>query len=721
MRERVSQSLGKQRALVTPDTITDWFGTLSVYLMSEVEGWQAMVADPRRCFNADESGFPMCPKTGKVLAPVGARHVYEIAGDKTQISVMAAFNAIGNYLPPLLIYPGQRLRDIGQEGFLDASYAQTESGWMTTDVFVEFLRQLFDFCVAKTIPFPIILYVDGHSTHISLAASQFCSQNQIILYCFPPNATHVLQPADHSLFGPLKKSWAKNVKQWQMDHLGQTVTKRSFSTVFKTTWEQTISLSIAVNGFCNTGLWPLDASKVDYSRLQAARLYRQSETAETPMSTRIPTSATTPPLRTDVTTIPMPSAATTPRMLTDVSTIPMLSAATPPSLLADVATLPMISAATPPSLLADVTTLLMISAATPPSLLADVTTLPMISAATPPSLLADVTTLPMISAATPPSLLADVTTLPMISAATPPSLLADVATLPMISAATPPSLLADVTTLPMISAATPPSLLADVATLPLSTSVTTIPLSTSYAYFLPPPSVSTTPFHTVATAAQLPAVATTILPRMQTVGYTAPVSVFRPADHVAAAFQTLRVPEVRARPRTILKVPSALSGHEALRLLTAKDEQKIQLLAEKEARKLERIANKKAKEEMKEKKKDEREIKRLARDLKRRAKEQEKELKSANKKKKGTEELSSDSESDEENTIQYADSDESDSPDQYSSCGICGGFEGNNLQWIGCQDCPRWYHIRCQPDSSLYDLTVSEILLAEFVCPKCLD
>ena len=72
--------------------------------MPEVDGWEAMVADPRLCFNAYELGFSLCPKTGKVLSPVGARHVYEITGDKTQIYVMAAFNAIGNYyLPPYIL------------------------------------------------------------------------------------------------------------------------------------------------------------------------------------------------------------------------------------------------------------------------------------------------------------------------------------------------------------------------------------------------------------------------------------------------------------------------------------------------------------------------------------------------------------------------------------------------------------------------------------------
>ena len=46
--------------------------------------------DPSRWFNADESGFPLCPKSGKVLAPQGVPNVYNFtSSDKTQITVLA--------------------------------------------------------------------------------------------------------------------------------------------------------------------------------------------------------------------------------------------------------------------------------------------------------------------------------------------------------------------------------------------------------------------------------------------------------------------------------------------------------------------------------------------------------------------------------------------------------------------------------------------------------
>ena len=76
--------------------IDGWFGGLHNFLQAEIPDWEALIADPRCSFNADESGFPLCIKTGKVLAEKGAKNVYQVTtSNKTQITVMACFNAFG--------------------------------------------------------------------------------------------------------------------------------------------------------------------------------------------------------------------------------------------------------------------------------------------------------------------------------------------------------------------------------------------------------------------------------------------------------------------------------------------------------------------------------------------------------------------------------------------------------------------------------------------------
>ncbi|CAG2184851.1 unnamed protein product [Mytilus edulis] len=65
--ERTCHDLGKERAMVSPFKIKKWFEDFSKYMAEEVEGGMDILKDPSRLYNADESGFPLCPKTSKVL------------------------------------------------------------------------------------------------------------------------------------------------------------------------------------------------------------------------------------------------------------------------------------------------------------------------------------------------------------------------------------------------------------------------------------------------------------------------------------------------------------------------------------------------------------------------------------------------------------------------------------------------------------------------------
>lgn len=106
-----------------------------------------------------------------------------------------------------------------------------------------------------------MLFVDGHSTHMSLEVSDICRENGIELYCLLENESHLMQPCDLRLFGNLKDAWKQSVRNCQCENIGEHVTKRTFAEVFKKTWKST-TLTIAVNGFRDAGLFPLDPSKV---------------------------------------------------------------------------------------------------------------------------------------------------------------------------------------------------------------------------------------------------------------------------------------------------------------------------------------------------------------------------------------------------------------------------------------------------------------------------
>jgi hypothetical protein len=191
---RKLMGLGQERANVTIKKIKAWYDALIDYLDKEVPNYESVIKNPRRVFNGDETGFPLSVKPDKVLAPKGSKNIYQVVTNtKAQITVMATCNAVGEFVPPMILFPGERLRDVGLSGFPESIYATIKNGWMDTDTFVAYVEKLVEFANTENIEFPIILFVDGHSTHMSLEAAEYCKSNGVILYCLVANATHIMQ------------------------------------------------------------------------------------------------------------------------------------------------------------------------------------------------------------------------------------------------------------------------------------------------------------------------------------------------------------------------------------------------------------------------------------------------------------------------------------------------------------------------------------------------
>ena len=153
-----------------------------------------------------------------------------------------------------------------------AFFGKSEKGWITTELFYGWLANHF---VAHIPPSrPVVLLVDGHSTHIDIEISKFCQQNDIFLYCLPAHSSHITQPLDVGFYGPLKQSWRKAVTDYATENFGKSVTKQTFAGVFKQAWEKTVKVSTIVNSFRSAGIYPVDFTALRGAKLAPAALYK---------------------------------------------------------------------------------------------------------------------------------------------------------------------------------------------------------------------------------------------------------------------------------------------------------------------------------------------------------------------------------------------------------------------------------------------------------------
>ena len=183
-------------------------------------------------WNADETAFCTSVASNRVLARKGAREVHEMSGGsgREHYTVLGAGAADGTRLPPFVLYKGvnlySRWTTCGPAG---AVYGVSQSGWMEWSNFYEWFKKLYIPAVAHLLRTgPIVLFLDGHHSHLSLDLIKYAKSNGVHIFCFPPHLTHILQPLDVGVYGPVKSTWKTILKEHKMMTLSQNVTKEDF-------------------------------------------------------------------------------------------------------------------------------------------------------------------------------------------------------------------------------------------------------------------------------------------------------------------------------------------------------------------------------------------------------------------------------------------------------------------------------------------------------------
>lgn len=138
---RVPEPLQIARAKgCTWEAINGWFIDFEQFM--ETRG---LKDKPNHIWNADESVFLMCFRTGRVLAPRNSRAVCGVTSDsKEQITCLCAGAADGSTIPPMHIFTGEWFRYNPMENSVPGAYfSRSKNGWITTELFYGWLTNHF--------------------------------------------------------------------------------------------------------------------------------------------------------------------------------------------------------------------------------------------------------------------------------------------------------------------------------------------------------------------------------------------------------------------------------------------------------------------------------------------------------------------------------------------------------------------------------------------------
>ena len=106
----------------------------------------------------------------------------------------------------------------------------SDSGWIDQELFFKWFSSHF---LQHAVPGrPLLLLLDGHSSHYTLELVQAAAEKDVIIFCLPPHTTADSQPLDTSVFGPLKIYWSQTCREYMFANPGRVVMKFQFQVYF---------------------------------------------------------------------------------------------------------------------------------------------------------------------------------------------------------------------------------------------------------------------------------------------------------------------------------------------------------------------------------------------------------------------------------------------------------------------------------------------------------
>ena len=211
-------------------------------------------------WNVDETGVTTVQKPRNIVAAKGSKQVGAVTSAErgALVTVCAAVNAVGNYTPPMMVFPRVNFKDhFIRDGPPGCVGAANSSGWMTTEHFMEFMRH-FVSIVKPSNEKPVLLLLDNHESHLGIQMINYAKENGVIMLSFPPHCSHKLQPLDRSVFGPLKKLVATYQDSWMRNNPGKTMTIYDVPTIIKDAWPRAAIPTNITRGFEVSGICPFN-------------------------------------------------------------------------------------------------------------------------------------------------------------------------------------------------------------------------------------------------------------------------------------------------------------------------------------------------------------------------------------------------------------------------------------------------------------------------------
>lgn len=231
---------------------------------------------PALVLNMDETMLSARRKY-KVLCAQNKLPLTPSASSYPHLTGVVTISAIGKCFDPMLILPNKKTRR-GLEEY-DCFITSSPSGWMTKRLFLIYVIHIISQIQIYRLSLPeslkhesFLLTLDGHCSRHCFYACLLLALFDIDLLVLPAHASHIIQPIDVSITGPLKAEFAKelqgnnfrydfkNIKIDDALKLTSPEMRNLLIESFLAALRKSTTKSNIRSGFQKSGLAPLDPS-----------------------------------------------------------------------------------------------------------------------------------------------------------------------------------------------------------------------------------------------------------------------------------------------------------------------------------------------------------------------------------------------------------------------------------------------------------------------------
>lgn len=221
---------------------------------------------PERLYNVDEKGLSTRNKPPPVVSG-NIKSQAVVSATRMNVTVLGCGNAQGQQIPPYFVFPGIRMNSALLSGSTPgADGTVSESGWSNSEIFQKYLQShLIKYLPERSESCPVVIFYDGHRSHVNLGLVQWARQENIVLFVLPAHTSHVLQPMDVGCFGPFEMIFNRVAHKFMRESCGRSITKFDICKLACSAYTKALSPENLQSAFRRSGIFPLNPQVVNQS------------------------------------------------------------------------------------------------------------------------------------------------------------------------------------------------------------------------------------------------------------------------------------------------------------------------------------------------------------------------------------------------------------------------------------------------------------------------